>query len=53
MDKDKSMEKEFKELLKEDENDVDNIVIESNNKKVNIINNNKLKEKLKKCMNVN
>ena len=53
LDKDKSMEREFKELLKEDENDVSNIVIESNNKKINIINNNKLKEKLRKCMNIN
>ena len=52
LDKDKSMDKEFKELLNE-ENDTDNLIVNSNNKKINNINNSKLKEKMRKYMNIN
>ena len=50
-DKDNSIDRELKELMKE-EKDEDNFVLESENKKINTINNNKLKEKMRKCMNV-
>ena len=50
-DKDNSFEKEFKELMNE-ENDEDNNDYEDNNKTINAINNNKLKEKIRKCMNI-
>ena len=50
-DKDNSFDKEFKELINE-ENDEDNNDCEDNNKTINIINNNKLKEKIRKCMNI-
>ena len=35
-----------------EENDEDNNDYEDNNKTINIINNNKLKEKMRKCMNI-
>jgi serine/threonine protein kinase len=50
-DTDNSFDKEFKELMNE-ENDEDNNDYEDNNKTINIINNNKLKEKMRKCMNI-
>ena len=52
LDKDKSMDREFKEVLNE-ENDNDNSITNSNNKKINSINTSKLKEKMRKYMNIN
>jgi hypothetical protein len=51
-EKDNSIDKEFKELIKEIKKDDDSRVLESNSKKVNIINNNKFKEKIRKYMNI-
>ena len=50
LDKDKSMDKEFKDLLEEEENDDDNLTLDSDVKKINIIYNNKLKEKIRKYL---
>ena len=51
-EKENSIDKEFKELIKEIKKDDDSRVLESNSKKVNIINNNKFKEKIRKYMNI-
>ena len=50
--KDNSIDKEFKELINKIKKDEDSPVLESNSKKVNIINNNKYKEKIRKYMNI-
>ena len=52
LDKDKSMDKEFKELLEEEEeNNDENLMSDSDIKKINTINNIGLKEKIKKYLN--
>ena len=52
LDKDKSMDKEFKELLEEEEeNNDENLMSDSDIKKINTINNIELKEKIKKYLN--
>ena len=52
IEKDNSIDKEFKELINEIKKDEDSPVLESNSKKVNIINNSKFKEKIRKYMNI-
>ena len=49
-DKENSIDKELKELFEEDEDD--NISVENNNKAINVIKNRKLKEKIRKCLNM-
>ena len=51
LDKDKCMDKEFKELLEDEKNDFDNFTIDSDIKKINTMNNNGLKAKIKNYLN--
>ena len=48
-DKENSIDKELKELFEDDD---DNISVENNNKSINVIKNRKLKEKIRKCLNM-
>ena len=51
LEKDNSLDKEIKDLLK-DEKDDESFISDSKNTQINIINNSKLKETIKKCMNL-
>ena len=51
LDKDKYMDKEVKDLLKEEENNYSNLSYDNDIKKINTINNNKLKYKIRMCLN--
>ena len=51
LDKDKNMDKEVKDLLKEEENNYSNLSFDNDIKKINTINNSKLKYKIRMCLN--
>ena len=51
LDKDKYMDKEVKDLLKEEENNYSNLSFDNDIKKINTINNSKLKYKIRMCLN--
>ncbi len=51
-EKDNSIDKEFKELIKQEKDEDDSFILGDNNTKINIINNSKLKEKIRNCLNI-